>query len=300
MPVTEKNNTHRSDTLTRFIFEQQDIRGELVYLKKTYQEILNCQDYPVAIQLLLGELLVATSLLTATLKFEGDITVQLQGDGPLQFAVINGDDKQRMRGLARFNAEIANNATLHELLGKSIMVITITPNQGERYQGIVPLEGETLSDCLELYFKQSEQLSTKLVLRVGVTDQMPFASGLLLQTLPTKNTPETALAFENLSVLASTLKTEELATLSAHEILHRLYHEEEVRLFQGQSVQFQCRCSRKRCEETLIGLPKEEIDTILKEDGEIDMTCDYCNTKYIFDSIDVEHLRTKQTQNAMQ
>lgn len=300
MPVSAKNNVSRSDTLTRFIFEQKDVRGELVYVGQTYQAILKCQDYPIAIQRLLGELLVATSLLTATLKFEGEITVQVQGDGAIQFAVINGDDKQHMRGLARFEGDIAPDASLQELLGKGIMVITITPKQGERYQGIVALEGETLADCLENYFQQSEQLNTKLILRVGVENQMPFASGLLLQTLPTKNTPETAVEFEHLSILAQTLKTEELATLPAYEIVHRLYHEEDVRLFQPQSIQFQCRCSRTRCEETLISLPPEELEIMLKEDEKIEMVCDYCNTKYTFDAIDIAHLKAKQSENMMQ
>lgn len=300
MPVLEQNTPNRSDTLTRFIFEKYDVRGELVHLQQTYQEILDCQAYPVAIQKLLGELLAATCLLTATLKFEGDITVQLQGNGPVQFAVINGNHKQQMRGLARFEGEINQNATLHDLIGKGVMVITIMPTKGERYQGIVGLDGETLSDCLELYFKQSEQLNTKLELRVGVSDQKPFAAGLLLQTLPTKNTPETAQIFEHLSVLAHTLKADELFTLSAYEILHRLYHEEDVRLFQAQPVQFQCSCSRLRCEETLMTLPPEELETMLEEDGKIEMTCDYCNTKYVFDPVDIAHLLAKQNQSVTQ
>lgn len=293
---SETQNSVRHDTLNRFLFEKHDIRGELVNLQSTYQAILNCHDYPVAVQRLLGELLVATSLLTATLKFEGDITVQVQGDGPVQFAVINGNHKQQMRGLARYEGEIAPDATLKEMIGKGILVITIMPTQGERYQGIVGLEGETIAECLEAYFKQSEQLATQLVIRVGVLDQKPFAAGLLLQLLPTKTTEETLNTFEHLSVLAMTVKAEELFSLSTFEVLHRLFHEEDVRLFQSQPVSFQCRCSRQKCEETLMTLPESELQAILAEEGSIDMTCDYCNSKYVFDKVDIAHLEKKKQE----
>ncbi|GAL07820.1 33 kDa chaperonin [Photobacterium aphoticum] len=135
------------DSLHRYLFDGVSVRGELVQLGETYQEIISSQAYPAPVQTLLGELLVATSLLTATLKFEGSITVQLQGDGPVSLAVINGDHNQQLRGVARWNGDVPTTGSIHDLMGKGHMVITITPEKGERYQGVVGLEGDNLAAC---------------------------------------------------------------------------------------------------------------------------------------------------------
>lgn len=293
--LTENLNHH--DKLSRFLFDNHSIRGELINLNETYQQILDNHDYPLAVQNLLGELLVATSLLTATLKFEGDITVQLQGDGPLNLAVINGNNHQQMRGVARVNAPIADHATLKEMIGNGYIIITITPKNGERYQGIVGLEAETVTGSIENYFKQSEQLPTRLFIKTGVHQNRPVAAGLLLQVLPASE--GTTESFELLTTLAETIKAEELFALPADEILYRLYHQEDVRLFDGQCVEFKCSCSRERCADTLITLPDNEVDTILAEDGNIDMHCDYCGSHYIFDKIDIENLRKNQPEERL-
>jgi len=141
----------QQDLLHRYLFDKLDVRGELVQIEHAYNEMIANHNYPEPVKALLGELLVATCLLTATLKFEGEIAVQLQGDGPVKYAVINGDDKQNMRGIARMQSEVSG-TTVKELVGKGYMVITITPTKGERYQGIVPLEHDTLSKCIESYF----------------------------------------------------------------------------------------------------------------------------------------------------
>ena len=146
----------QQDLLHRYIFENHDVRGELVQLDQTYSEIIENHNYPPQVKELIGELLVASCLLSATLKFEGDIAVQLQGDGPVKYAVINGDHQQNMRGIARIQSEVKEGGVLN-LIGKGHMVITITPTKGERYQGIVPLESNSLAECLEQYFVQSEQ-----------------------------------------------------------------------------------------------------------------------------------------------
>lgn len=285
--VKYSHNHH--DQLSRFLFDNHAIRGELVNLTETYQNILANHDYPIAVKNLLGELLVATSLLTATLKFEGDITVQLQGDGPLKLAVINGNNHLQMRGIARINGDIQDTANFKDMIGKGIMVITIAPKNGEPYQGIVGLEAQTIAGCIEGYFQQSEQLPTRLLIKTGVYQDNVTASGILLQVLPGGENIEQS--FEHLSALAGTIKSEELFTLPANEILYRLYHQEEVRLFEAQPVEFKCGCSRKRCEDTLITLPDQEIDDILAENGQIDMHCDYCGSHYVFDKIDIENLR---------
>ncbi|ATA20135.1 molecular chaperone Hsp33 [Gibbsiella quercinecans] len=277
------------DQLHRYLFENYAVRGELVTISETYQHILAGHDYPAPVQKLLGEMLVATSLLTATLKFDGDITVQLQGDGPLKLAVINGNNQQQMRGVARMQAEIAPDSTLHQMVGNGVMVITITPSEGERYQGIVGLEGETLAECLESYFRQSEQLPTRLFIRTGEAAGTPAAAGMLLQVLPAQDGNNTD-DFDHLAQLTTTIKNEELFGLPANEVLYRLYHQEEVTLYEPQAITFHCSCSRQRCEDALLTLPPEEVASMLEQDGNIDMHCDYCGNHYVFDAVDVAAL----------
>lgn len=278
------------DQLHRYLFENYAVRGELVTVSETHQHILTNHDYPAPVQKLLGELLVATSLLTATLKFDGDITVQVQGNGPLKLAVINGNNRQEMRGVARVESEIAADSTLHQMLGNGIMVITITPSEGERYQGVVGLEGETLAECLEGYFRQSEQLPTRLFIRTGEAEGKPAAAGMLLQVLPAQD--GNADDFDHLVQLTATIKDQELFTLPANEVLYRLYHQEEVTLYEPQDVIFRCTCSRQRCADALITLPAEEVADMLAQDGNIDMHCDYCGNHYVFDSLDIAALHS--------
>ena len=224
------------DQLHRYLFENFAVRGELVTVSETLQQILENHDYPQPVKNVLAELLVATSLLTATLKFDGDITVQLQGDGPMNLAVINGNNNQQMRGVARVQGEIPENADLKTLVGNGYVVITITPSEGERYQGVVGLEGDTLAACLEDYFMRSEQLPTRLFIRTGDVDGKPAAGGMLLQVMPAQNAQQDD--FDHLATLTETIKTEELLTLPANEVLWRLYHEEEVTVYDPQDVEF--------------------------------------------------------------
>jgi len=279
----------QQDQMHRFLFENHAVRGELVGISQTWREIIDGHDYPQPVQQVLGELLVATSLLTATLKFDGDITVQLQGDGALNMAVINGNNQQEMRGVARMQGEIADGSSLKEMVGNGYLVITISPKEGERYQGVVGLEGETLAECLEDYFMRSEQLPTRLFIRTGESEGKAGAGGILLQVLPAQDASLDE--FNHLATLTETIKTEELLDLPANEVLWRLFHEEEVTLFEPQNVCFKCTCSRERCGDVLSTLPPEEVDQILQDDGEIDMHCDYCGNHYVFDSVDIAAIR---------
>ncbi|WP_034460299.1 Hsp33 family molecular chaperone HslO [Buttiauxella noackiae] len=277
------------DQLHRYLFENFAVRGELVTVSDTWQQIMQNHDYPAPVKTILGELLVATSLLTATLKFDGDITVQLQGDGPMTLAVINGNNNQQMRGVARFKGHIPADADLKTLVGNGYLVITITPAQGERYQGVVGLEGDTLAACLEDYFLRSEQLPTRLFIRTGDVEGRPAAGGMLLQVLPAQDAQ--ADDFNHLAALTETIKAEELLTLPANDVLWRLYHEEEVTLYDPQNVEFKCTCSRERCADALRTLPDEEVNSIIAEEGEIDMNCDYCGNHYVFNAMDIAEIR---------
>lgn len=282
------------DILHRYLFDNADVRGELVQLQNSYQQVIGSHAYPPVLQILLGELLAATSLLTATLKFSGDISVQLQGNGPVSLAVINGNNLQQLRGIARWDGELADNASLADLFGQGYMVITLTPDEGERYQGVVALDKPTLAACVEDYFNQSEQLPTALWLFADGKQ----AAGMFLQILPSQEDHNAD--FEHLSQLTATIKAQELFTLEAQDVLHRLYHQEEVRLFDPIEVSFKCTCSRERSAAAIKTIDQAEVEAILAEDGKVEMGCEYCNAKYVFDGIDIAAIYANGTSSNTQ
>lgn len=276
----------QADLLHRYIFEQLDVRGELVQVEKTFNDIIGEHNYPEPVKQLLGELLVATSLLTATLKFEGDIAVQLQGDGPVKYAVINGDHNQNMRGIARIQGEIAG-SSVKDLMGKGYMVITITPTKGERYQGIVPLTSNTLAACLEDYFEQSEQLKTRLWFATKTSGDSVKAAGLFLQVLPVDK-EKSLQDFTHLEALSNTIKDEELLDLDAQTVLTRLYHEDNPQLFEPQEINFVCGCSRDKTINALVNVGQDELLAQVAEEGEVNISCHYCLKNYSFNEQDIK------------
>lgn len=288
---TIQDYTQDNDKLYRYLFQNRAVRGEWVRLNRTFTETLNTHNYPKAVQNLLGEMLVATSLLTATLKFDGTITVQIQGDGALKLAVVNGNDQQQFRALARVEGDIAETSTLHEMIGNGVLVISIIPTQGERYQGVISLDKPTISECLEDYFARSEQLATRLTIHVGEFNGQAVAGGTLLQIVP--DGTGTADDFEHLTTLASTIKAEELFGLPAQELLYRLFHEETVEVYPPQQTEFKCGCSRERSGAAIMLLPDDEIEEMLAEKkGVIDMQCDCCGTQYFFDQKAIDELKS--------
>lgn len=282
-----KNTIATTDVLNRYLFNDMHVRGELVQLSKSYQSIIKNHNYPIGVRLLLGELMVATCLLSATLKFEGEITVQLQGDGPIGYMSVNGDHNQKMRGIAKLKPEQEQTTakSLHELIGKGTMVITIRPEKGEAYQGVVALEEETLAECLAHYFKVSEQIPTKIWLFSD--DEKQQVAGSLIQLLPdgdgsSENLAKQESDFEHISQLTNTIKTDEVFSLEAQALLYRLYHQEKVSLFDPQTVSYQCGCSHDKCLGAIAQIEPTEIESILAEQSKISMTCDYCLTSYDF------------------
>lgn len=278
----------QQDLLHRYLFNELDVRGELVQIESAYNEMIADHNYPDPVKALLGELLVATCLLTATLKFEGEIAVQLQGDGPVKYAVINGDDKQNMRGIARLQSEITG-TTVKELIGQGYMVITITPEKGERYQGIVPLEHDTLSECIESYFEQSEQLKTRLWFATDTTEGSAKACGLFLQVLPVDK-QKSIEDFAHLEALSNTIKNEELLHLDANTVLTRLYHEDNPRVFEPQAIKFKCGCSRDKTITALVNIGQEELLKDIAEKGTVNINCHYCLKEYVFNEQDIKSI----------
>jgi len=278
----------QQDLLHRYLFDKLDVRGELVQIEHAYNEMIANHNYPEPVKALLGELLVATCLLTATLKFEGEIAVQLQGDGPVKYAVINGDDKQNMRGIARMQSEVSG-STVKELVGKGYMVITITPTKGERYQGIVPLEHDTLSKCIESYFEQSEQLKTRLWFATDTTEGKAKACGLFLQVLPVDK-QKSINDFTHLEALSDTIKREELLELDANTVLTRLYHEDNPRVFDPQAITFKCGCSREKTITALVNVGQQALLDDVAENGAVNISCHYCLKEYVFDEQDIKNI----------
>ena len=273
------------DTLTRFLFEHAEVRGEIVRLDATWRAVLANHDYPEPIRSLLGEMMAAAALLAATLKFEGSLIMQMQGSGPVTLAVVECSSDFHLRATAKWRDDLAP-GDIAALLGQGKFVISLDPKNGNQiYQGIVALEGATVAEVLEHYLLQSEQLETRLWLAADGEQ----ACGLLLQRLPEK-VSEDADAWNRALNLGNTLSTEELLHLPAREILHRLFHEEDLRLFEPHPVSFRCTCSRERVADMLRLLGLDEVHSILVEQGKIEVDCEFCNRNYYFDAVDAEQL----------
>ena len=270
------------DITQRFLFEHADVRGELVSLNDSYREILARHDYPEPIKALLGEMLAAAVLLSTAIKFDGLLVMQARSSGPLSMLMVECSSQQEVRGIARYSNDLTAES-LRELMPDGVLAITIEPDKGQRYQGVVALEGETLAESLAGYFDSSEQLPSRFrLLADGRT-----ARGFMLQAMPIgRETDPTdrAESWNRLSSLAETLTVEELMALDNQTILHRLYHDEEVRLFDERAVSFRCTCSAERSGNALISLGRDDALQLLEEqDGEIEVDCQFCNTSYRFD-----------------
>jgi molecular chaperone Hsp33 len=285
------------DTLRRFVFERFPFRGQIVHLASSWRAIIEHHDYPVTVRDSLGETVAATVLLSATLKYEGVLTLQLQGDGPLRLMSVECSDGLAVRGVARLREAATDERDLRRLAGDGSLTVTID-NQatGHRYQGVVPLAGERIASCLQGYFEQSEQLPTRLWLRADAER----ASGLLLQKLPVTSRPESvaesgtgalseqeiAEAWQRVQLVAATVTDVELAELDDRTLVRRLFAEDDVRLFEPAPVFFRCRCSRERVVTMLKALGQDEVRSILDERGIVEVRCEFCNRAYRFDAVD--------------
>lgn len=297
---------HDSDCLHRFDFEHLPIRGLLIHLDASWRALLEHRNYPPVIRDTLGEAVVASVLLAATIKFDGQLTLQVKGDGPMHLLLAQCTAGLGVRGLARYN-ETARDLSrdIAQLAGSGNLTVTVeSEDLQRRYQGVVPVDGERLAECLEVYFEQSEQLPTRLWLHA---DENGLA-GMLLQRLPTANTLDDGAtegadaerareqqgllddAWQRVQLIADTLKPEELRGLADREILHRLFNEDDLRLFDMAPVFFKCRCSRERVSGMLQSLGAQEVQSVLAEQGHVEVHCDFCNRAYRFDAVDVAQL----------
>lgn len=282
------------DSLRSFMFEDFPVRGEVVHLDATWREALGRHEYPQPLRNLLGEMMAAAVLLTGTLKLDGVMTMQIQGSGPVRLAVVECSSERLLRGMISWQGEV-DNCSWSTLFGKGLMAITLDQRQtGERYQGIVDLAGDSLAQSLEHYLSTSEQLETSLWLTADDTT----AAGMLLQRMPQAQPDIDADAWPRVTQLAQTITVEELQGLDAQTIIHRLFHEETVRLFEAKPVAYRCSCSRERVENTLRQLGREEMLEIIREQNKVSVDCEFCNRYYEFDSVDIETLFTEAISTA--
>jgi molecular chaperone Hsp33 len=273
-----------SDCLHRFVFEHTEVRGELVHLDASWRAVLERNDYPPPVRDLLGQAVAAAILLSATININGSLHLQVQGEGPLRLLLVEVTAQRTLRGLARWSGEVSS-GPLQEQMGTARLMITIDPGAGnDRYQGVVAVERDSLAATLEDYFERSEQLATRLWLAADGH----CASGMLLQRLPEDRGDDED--WNRGVFLGETVAADELQALSARELLHRLFHQEDVRLFEAEPVSFRCSCSAERVETMLRGLGYAEVRDILVEQGAVEVNCEFCQQVYAYDAVDVERL----------
>ena len=280
-----------NDCTQRFIFDDSDVRGEMVALERSYAEVLAKHPYPEPVAQLLGEFMAAAALLVGTLKFDGLLILQARSEGPVPMLMIECSSEREIRGLARYHGEqIAPDATLVDLMPNGVLALTVDPTHGKRYQGIVDLDGATLAECFTNYFVMSQQTNTRFWLYADGRR----ARGLLLQQLPAdriRDPEERDVNWEHLTALAGTLNADELLGLDNETVLHRLYHEEAVRLFDSLPLRFRCSCSRERSGNALVSLGLEDAQQLVVEHGgAVEIDCQFCNERYLFDAADVAQL----------
>jgi molecular chaperone Hsp33 len=299
-----ENKSAQLDVLHRFVFDKTAVRGNVVNLTHTFQQALNQQQLPAGLRCALGELMAASALLSATLKMNGSLVLQIQSKGLLKLLVVECNSDFGIRATAKWSGAVTEDQNLFELIEQGQFMITLDPKispkesrktGAQAYQGIVPLEGDSISAVLENYMLRSEQIDTKIWLCCDGES----AAGMLIQKLPeTMNQvthtqdPE---VWNRVGYLANTVTDDELLHLPTETLLTRLFNQEDVRLFEASATRFYCSCTRDSVANMLRMLGDEELVSIIEERGNIEVNCDFCNTLYTFDKVDTAQLLVTET-----
>ena len=281
----------QSDNLQRFIFDNASVRGEWVHLQESWQDVLDKQEYPEAIQQLLGEMMAAAALLAATIKIDGRLVLQIRSTGPVDLIMVECTSKDTLRAFAQWDGPVDDKASLLEITGEGTLAITIEAKDAKQpYQGVVSLQGVSIATVLESYFRQSEQLET----RIWLAANRQAAAGLFLQQLPNEQRLQDRDEenWSRISQLAATVSNKELLSIGVGTLLHRLFHEEECRLLAATELSFSCSCSRERVAETIGFLGEEDATSLAEEQGHVEVVCEFCNEHYRFDQVDVAQVFT--------
>jgi molecular chaperone Hsp33 len=279
------------DSLQRFLFEQSHVRGELVHLDVAWRAVLERHDYPPALRTVLGELMAAATLLAAMLKLNGSLILQIQGQGPVSLLVVECGGELKVRATAKWEGELEG-LSFAQMVGDGRFVITLDPRDGgQTYQSIVALDSDSVAGVLQDYMQRSEQLETRLWLAADDRG----AAGLLLQKMPHEGGLGATVEqdddmWQRVAMLTDTVTYGEILGLPAEELLHRLYNEEDVRLFESKRVEFLCSCSRDKVGRMLKMLGPDEVHAVLAEQGAVEVNCEFCNQQYRFDAVDAEQV----------
>ena len=277
------------NSLQRFLFEHAAIRGEMVHLDSVYQTITQQRAYPLKIKQILGEAMMSCALLVGGIKFEGEVSVQFQGDKRFPLMLIQCDHLLQMRGFANFSENLSDEEYTEAFM-QGNLVINLTPHQQtQTYQSVVPLISTAMSDNLMHYFAQSEQLPSKVWFAINEQS----AAGILLQLMPGQSSMQREHFWEYAVQIGATITAEELLTLDNATLLHRLYHETELRLYPERLIQFKCRCSHEKMQQVIGLLGEKEAQDLVQEKGQVDIRCEFCSLNYTFDAIDVALLFRK-------
>ena len=277
------------DTLQRFMFEHASIRGEIAHLDETYKTIMHQHPYPPMVKTLLGEALVSCLLLAASIKFEGEISLQFHGDKRLPLLLVQCDHQLHIRAFAKYQESDEPIDYASAFLEGNMALIINQYNQTQAYQSIVPIRSTSMSENLMHYFAQSEQIASRVWLAVNEDT----AAGMLLQLMPGQDTQQREQFWEYAVQLGQTISEQELLTLNNETILHRLYHETELRLYNARPVSFHCRCNPEKMKHVLTVLGEQDVQALLQEKGQVEVNCDFCNQTYVFDPIDIALLFRK-------
>ena len=279
-----------TDTIQRFMFEHASIRGEIIHLQESFQAILNQHPYPPMVKYLLGEALMSCVLLSGSIKFEGEISIQFHGDKRLPLLLVQCDHQLNIRGYAKFDAAHDTEDYAQAFLEGTMNLFINQYHQTQVHQSIVHLHSTSMAENLMHYFAQSEQISTRIWL---ATDENR-AAGMLIQLMPTENTEAREEFWQYAIQLGETIKEEELLNLDNETILHRLYHETELRLYPTRTIHFRCRCTQEKMRQAITVLGDQETNQLIKEHGNVEVKCDFCQSSFLFDSIDIAMIFKKK------
>lgn len=284
------------DSSTRFVFVNADVRGNIVRLDDSFAAMTGPHDYPGEVQELLGEFLAAALLLSDTIKFEGRLTLQANGQGNIRLLMAEATHEGAVRGIAQLEEDVPANAfsdkNIQQLLSGGTLTVTVEAHGRERYQSIVPLLGQTLAECLESYFQQSEQLNTFIRLSASNTQ----ATGMLIQQLPVQMEQDLAQRtdhWETIQILAGTITSAELMGDANAVLLQHLFADEDIQMFGDTSVRFQCSCSEERMVGALISLGEVELVSLFEEHKTLELTCEFCGAHYNIDDKKLTQLATE-------
>lgn len=279
--------TDSDNLLYRFLLDRAGVRGVVVRLGDAWRDIASRADYPPPLRALLGQALGASALLTGNIRFRGSLSLQLKSAGALKLLFVQCDDG-RVRGLAQWQDPLPAPLALNRLEAP-LFAVTLDHADGRRQQGLIPVEDGSFAGLIERYFERSEQLPTKILLAVD-GDR---AAGLLLQRVAEEGgrsqsgDPD---AWNRVRHLAATLTERELLDLPPETMLHRLFHEEGLQAIEARPLEFGCRCSRERVGGMLRSIGRTEAEAAIRDDGRVEVTCEFCNTRYHFDRVDLEQL----------